>query len=213
MDWKERERSKFRSNEYKDVPWHAEGWAIGSMPDLDHFAHVSTADPSKLAYTASEKHGEADRQTRMKPGKYLKKYFGDVLDAKEIQRWAGAFAGENENIEVGFATDPDDIVEVYENGPRSCMSSQDAVRVYGAGDLAIAYLGPQDDATARALCWPAKQVFGRIYGDGARLGQALMAMGYSEAGRTGFNGARLLLEREGSGYVCPYIDYGYHVEV
>jgi hypothetical protein len=92
------------------------------------------------------------------------------------------------------------------------MSSQDAVRVYGAGDLAIAYLGPQDDATARALCWPAKQVFGRIYGDGARLGQALMAMGYSEAGRTGFNGARLLLEREGSGYVCPYVDYGYRVE-
>jgi hypothetical protein len=83
-EWRERERKKFADGTYARVPWHGERWFVGSMADLNHFVHVSEDDPSKVAYTPDDRFGSEDRQLRMKPGKYLRKHFAEVLTDKEV---------------------------------------------------------------------------------------------------------------------------------
>ncbi len=217
VEWRIRERSRFEEGIYTRLPWNGEPWWIDSDESRDHYAHVSTADPSKLAFTASPEHGAADRQTRMKPGKYLRRFFADKLPDTEIALWAGKFAGENEVNELRFASSPEDIETVYQHGPSSCMDGDhefecegNPTRVYGAGDLAIAYFGTLERVTARAVCWPDKKVRSRIYGDSARLAPLLEAAGYSDDCGSGFNGARLLkIEHEYDVYIVPYMDGEY----
>src|SRR5690606_21500489 len=117
------------------------------------------------AYTPSEDFGMQDRQVRMMPGRYLKKYFSDVLSPEDIQYWALEWANRFAPVDMEIATTPDEIEYVYTNGPRSCMSydpseyssSCHPVRVYGNSDLAVAYIRNASGAVVgRALIWPSK---------------------------------------------------------
>jgi hypothetical protein len=246
-DWRHREETR----NAKAVPWYTEAFAINkrwargianddvpddimwqrtenpdAWPYRYHYPHVSKDDPSKLAYTPSERFGLEDRQLRTKPGRYLTKFYGDVLSPQEIAYWAGQFAGANESNEVKFAESGEEIERIYTNGPRSCMSHPldpggegHPVRVYAAGDLAVAYLShtPPDGEeriTARCLVWPdKKQRSYRCYGDESRLKPALDALGF-ESGDSNLIGARLLKVSIGGGaYLGPYIDGDYRAEV
>jgi hypothetical protein len=215
-EWEIRESLKFLHGEYKLLPWKNEEWWARSDSFKKHYAHVSKDDPSKLAYTPSERHGIEDRQVRVKPGRYLNKYFGDVLSSQDVQFWAGKFAGENEQLELKFAHTPDEIERIYKEGPHSCMksdefsSSQHPARVYGAGDLAVAYIEDKEHITARCVVWPEKLARSVIYGDEARLGTLLANAGYSPDSR--FDGAKLLAIEANKGFVAPYIDGGYYLE-
>jgi formylmethanofuran dehydrogenase subunit E len=223
-DWRAREFARQLSGEYVKLPWQTEPWWIASTEAGDHYAHVSSEDPSKIAYTPDERHGREDRQLRTKPGRYLNKYFKDVLTPVDIAHWAGVFAGENERLTLRFARTPDDIESVYANGPSSCMghsagafrSSEHPARMYGAGDLAVAYIAENGDPTARALCYPEKKVYGTIYGDAARLEPLLEGAGFEcEDRRTGhtFYGARMLYVEQGGGFIAPYLDISAEVEI
>lgn len=207
-EWREREASRFGSGDYKRLPWVDEPWWRGSNACFFHYAHVSAEDPSKLAFTESDSKGRQDRQTRVRPGRYLARFFPE-MGPTAIQAWAQKFAATNEKHEARFATTPDEIVAAYENGPRSCMASEDCVRVYGAGDLAVAYIGDlSESVTARVLCWPSKKVYGRVYGDESRLVPALESAGFS-LDNSGFEGARLLRIEDSGGFVAPYVDGSY----
>jgi hypothetical protein len=211
-DWHARELARFVVGAYVKLPWHNEPWVIA-----DHFAHVSLADGAKVAFTPNDTSGENDRQTRMKPGRYLTRYYGEKLPAEVIRDWCSQFSAEHETNELQFATTPEDIEDVYTRGPTSCMSYNASsyssechpVRVYGAGDLAVAYLETDGDVTARAICWPAKLQYGRVYGDEGRLVPLLEDAGYTDNGR--FNGARLLRIEDGDDqFVAPYLDAPNH---
>jgi hypothetical protein len=82
-------------------------------------------------------------------------------------------------------------------------SSIHPCRIYAAGDLAVAYMVRKDEITARALVWPEKKIYGRIYGDETRLLDLLDTAGYREGS---LNGARMLRIPDSGGFVCPYID-------
>ena len=200
------------------------GWHLDPIPD--HFAHVVTKSPSLLGFFESEAHGILGRVTALKPGRYLERFYPG-LSMDERKTLAALFS----STDVLFATTPDEIEWVYENGPESCMtnayhaaddeefnSSIHPVRVYGAGDLAVAYTKNKDSdfVSERALCWPEKKIFGRIYGDGScRLYNALIEEGYRRADYDDWNGARLLrvVEEDCEGdyhFVCPYIDAGHN---
>lgn len=212
-DWKAREQGRFDRGEYIRLPWADRSWWRGSIGEREHFAHVSTEKDGMVAFTEDAEKGAADRQTRVRPGVYLTRYYGDTLTSLDIQVYARDFAGKYEEHELHFAKTPDEIEHVYVNGPRSCMAgaadSYDSrvhpVRVYGAGDLAVAYLKNDDAITARALCWPEKLVYGRVYGDDHRLCAALAEAGY-RADHHRLHGARMLRIEEGSYLVAPYID-------
>lgn len=215
-DWKKREAERFISGEYVKVPWADAWWWLGSIGEIEHFAHVSLKDKGRIAFTESAEKGAADRQTVIKPGVYLQRYYSEALSTYDIQRLAREFAGMYEEHELLFAHTADEIERVYVNGPNSCMSHKPSdyasdihpVRVYAAGDLALAYIAIDGEPTARALCWPERKVYGRVYGDADRLNPLLEKAGYSAGS---LEGARLTrIEQHGS-LVCPYIDHIYRV--
>ena len=208
--WQGREMLHFAKGEYKPIPWADESWA--AIPETaEHFAHVSTDDPSKLAFTVSAAKGEADKQERIKPGRYLKKFYDSILDESAIRDWAGKFAANNETLGLHFAESPDDIERVYTEGPHSCMAYESGnyescvhpVRVYGAGDIRVAYLMRDDNITARALVYG--DIHSRIYGDEVRMESALGAAGFSHGS---LDGAKLMKIESGGydSFVLPYID-------
>ncbi|HEV2225038.1 MAG TPA: hypothetical protein VGR84_18750 [Candidatus Acidoferrales bacterium] len=195
---------------YRHVPWVRESFWVDH-----HWAHISNEDPSLIAYTPTPRHAAEDRQVRTKPGRYLQSL---GLDNETVKRWCSEYAVAIRPPEVKFAGPGDDeetadlIEAVYCNGPGSCMSHQvdyydskiHPVRVYAAGDLAIAYLGDAHKrVTARTLVWPEKKMFSRIYGDVGRLQPMLERMGYLY---DFMEGARLLRIPHGRTFVMPYID-------
>lgn len=212
QDWKYRERNRITNGTYKTTPWNAEHWY-----NADHFAHVSKDDPAQIAYTPNPEYGAADRQIRTRPGRYLSQHYSGILSQDQIREWCAKYTKENEETKLKFASDPDTIQWVYENGPHSCMayeasryeSSCHPTRVYGAGDLAIAYvLRDSEHVSTRALCWPSKKIYRRAYGDENLLEELLEDAGFNQSDDSSeWNGARLLrIEYDGDRFIAPYLD-------
>ena len=230
--WRERDRLLGRrflavvegqivTGEYKALPWAQEPWAADDH-ERDLYAHVSGEDPTKVAYTKCPNHGAQDRQTRVKPSKYLQEHY-PFLPKAECDRWASIMAAHGEATRLQITTDADRIEWVYLHGPGSCMahehpvcecgrnycvgewySSQHPVRVYAKGDLAIAYaLGGNGRVAARAVVWPDIQQHGRIYGDECLLGELLAKAGYTAGSLAG---ALIGHTTDGDGVLMPYID-------
>jgi hypothetical protein len=235
--WQVREKLRFESGDYLPVAWnHAQFWLDNIEIHRLHFAHRSKIKDSCLAYTESPEKGSQDRQTRIKAGAYLTKYFADILSESEINHYARLHASiENAlDSEIKFASDADLIEEIYKNGPESCMSYSAGdyegdfhpVRVYGDSDLQLAYVERQSDyhskpIAARALIWPDRKIYGRVYPTPERYSDdkrtiaraeyngliiALEKLGYT-SGR--FDGAKIQkvenTNRRG-GYIMPYLD-------
>lgn len=96
------------------------------------------------------------------------------------------------------------------------------VSAYAAGDLAVAYMTDDKGRTiARALVWPEKKIYSRVYATGDSFHKALQALGYERSTlyyRTGSNsglkGARIAMIRGRHGFaIMPYIDEVGRVEV
>lgn len=183
-----------------------------------HYVHQSEDDNSLLAYYVSEAHLVADRVTKIKPGRYLQRYYSH-LDSDTVNAAIASLGP----VTLALARTPDEIEAVYVNGPGSCMSSRVSsynagnsnkshpTRIYGAGDLAIAWLkNSYDQTSARCVVWPDhKLICGPIYGDKARLQRALTDAGYRQGS---ISGARLLklpgMYREYfPTLIVPYIDH------
>jgi hypothetical protein len=116
-DWRRREERKFSSGEYIRVPWAD----IEAYNLRDHFVHLSRKTPGMIAYTANEEHGVRDRQTTIRPGRYLQQFYPDMLKER-IDRFCGMCSVAD--LDLKITNDPEEIVTVYTmpNGPDSCMS-------------------------------------------------------------------------------------------
>jgi len=242
MLWRDRERNRFRSGKYEPLVWSSESWFINRDSSLqDHYAHRATTR-GLVAFTESTEKGEQDRQTVIKPGVYLTRYFADVLTLSEISHWSRLHTMEShKKAKIQFAISAEDIQDIYERGPDSCMSGAVSdydsrihpVSVYGDSDLSLAYIEDKAeyhdrDIASRALVWTEKKVYGRVYPtperyrDAARdfarvehdrLIQALELAGYRPGS---FNGARInaIVHRGNEdSYVMPYLDGSYGVDL
>jgi hypothetical protein len=245
LPWRCREMDRMPNR--KQPVWVKEKfWSVYGHAHGDHYVHVSETNPRLLAYTVNEDKGERDIQTPIKPGRYLSMFFKDVLSAKKIAwlaAWQASGSRPDEDQGAGelkFATTPDDIATVYIRGPYSCMDGRDfkkvethPCRVYGAGDLAVAYLELDNKIIARCLTWPEKKVAGRVYPTPERwqddkfrnwtesqecqdtLVNRLKALGYTfileDEDSASFNGARILRVPYHGGYLMPYMDNQYGI--
>lgn len=217
-NWKVREKQRLLDGTYIPVPWHKESWVARITQCEHHYPHVSKKKAGLMAYTQDAMKGMLDCQTALRPGVYLSRYYPG-LGGTLIQEWTSRFAAEHGAGIVKFTQDPDVIEQVYNNGPESCMSynaenfssREHPVRVYGGGpDLALAYMEEADGGiSARALCWPEKKIFGRIYGDEVRLNCAMQALGYQFGYLNGARFQKVVYEkrRNRTVYVVPYIDH------
>ena len=163
LRWLEREQKRFYDGTYHPVPWDSADWYRSSKYWNLHFAHISVEKDTRIAFTANQDDGLADKQTRIKPGRYLEQFFNRVLDSDEIREWAAYFSVLHENIVVKFAKTADEMQDVYCNGPRSCMDGRHykngtfqvpihPVRVYEGPDLAVAYLERAEDDVRGFIC-------------------------------------------------------------
>jgi hypothetical protein len=251
--WQEREQAMFQAGLYDLPVWVEEPFWRNYGHELhDHFVHISLADPTAIAFTEDKRKGKADRQTPMKPGKYLQKFMGagrgGVIEhgplkgqgAKITKQQVAYYSAWHANGKrppnddvLCFATEADEMVRVYKEGPYSCMRGCDKewededhpVRVYAAGDLQFAYLNNENgDVVGRALCWPDKEVFGRVYPTPnsdkereqyAELHDRLKALGWVsiDERQNVFEGARLRRMTNSDGnLMMPYLDHEYGVE-
>jgi len=218
--WEKIAQAKMDSGEWSPVPWVNEDWYTVREAENQHFTHISSRDPSHVAYIVDYDE-DADKMKIIsgKPGRYLSKFFADVLMESQIRRYATKMAIKAGHIEVKFASEPDDIQKVYEEGPRSCMSRGargykariHPCRIYGAGDLSVAYMENKSGGIiSRTVCWPKEQVFSSIYGDGGEYDGVLREHLKTELGweqdSEGLDGARCLKIPHEQGYVAPYLD-------
>ena len=181
-----------------------------------HFPHRSLADPTRIAYTPSHRHGAEDRQVVTRPGRYFKQFYGNVLCDADIRRLAALF----DPPELKWATTPEDIARVYAEGPTSCMKGstddkfelcigEDGRRHHPceayADDFLLAYLESGGVIRARALVHEDR--FCTLYGgDCEILRELLKAEGCTYT--SSFEGARLRVRLTGSGnyVIAPYMD-------
>lgn len=219
-NWIQREQARVDSGFYT-VPSWIEKYKdqITIPPNL--FVHVSKLDSAKIAFTQTPEKGASDIQTQIRIGAFLLEYCqftieSDVNKSALIQEIALDHATTYAPQEFKIATSADAIQRIYENGPNSCMSHPadeydsfcHPVRVYGDSDLSLAYLFDDENnrATARALVWQEKKIFGRVYGDIERLTNALKTAGYEN--ERSFNGARIrrIVCDVNDVLVLPYLD-------
>jgi hypothetical protein len=101
----------------------------------------------------------------------------------------------------------------------SCSCPVHPAEVYAAGDLAVAYMADSSGRTvARAICWPAKKLYSRVYDSTGYLHTALKKRGFEKSGsyypekaNQTFDGAKLLRvpyprSNEAGVFLLPYID-------
>ena len=214
-DWKVLQQSLAKF--YAPIPWTLEQ---GYEPIPDHFAHISETDPTKIAYTENDAKGGLNIQTIIKPGRYLTKFFPH-LSSETIKAMVNEV---DKGEQIKFASTPEDIVNIYINGPPSCMSyakhkySKDGndnyvhpCHVYGAGDIHLAYLpNGEGKASSRALVNHAEMTYTRIYGDDDRMTNALTKLGFTQS-NSALKGLKMLRipSLGGEGYIAPYLDGEY----
>ncbi|TYO65451.1 hypothetical protein FXV83_16075 [Bradyrhizobium hipponense] len=220
-DWRAAMLKRFEDGQLLPLPpkWDLE-------PIKDHFAHLATIDNSLIGFIESEENGIINKPTVLTPGRYLTRFYPDIDD----NRRRHLIAAIDPSGEVYFATSEEDIEWIYRDGPESCMSGKHAADFedlpawpsapYAGGDLAVAYTKNSDGRIqSRALCWPEKKLFGRVYGDFQRMKAALEAEGYTWMRDDNtvhgnkklqvFVGAKLLkipTENHEDEYVMPYFD-------
>jgi len=228
--WQAREQARLISGEYKPIPSEAVG---GLEIEPEHFLHLSTTDgaPEMVAFTASAPHGERDRQTRMKFGRYLKRYFPALSDCETQRRVvalraAVAYVETADEYVLRFASDRETIDRIFETAMCPCDSTTVSCmhgkftswehrpyHVYAdSPDVAVAYLMQYGNIVARSVVSTKDSRYVRLYAVGgaeaycSMLRTLLGEQGYHFGELTGSRLNRLPL-RHGD-EVLPYLDNG-----
>lgn len=224
--WREREEWMFSEGSYKPVPWANEPWAKRDEC-AHHYVHIAEKDPTMVAFIrAIDKAESKAPHVTLKPGRYLTKYFGDLLDTTAIQHWASQVRGDG--TQLRFADDIATVKNIYaKSGLHACMShgnghytgtvyslgGKHPLEIYLLAGLRLAYItDAYGSITGRAFVWPEKMLHTRAYGDTQAITKALANAGY----KTGlFDGLKLpaipLSEDRGGDYrdcyLMPFIDH------
>jgi len=225
-EWREREALRLRDGTYTPLPawWTDAPWWRNSTAAADHYAHVSECG-ELIAYTQTPEKGEADTQTPIKATRYLTKYLSDRLTPQEIVIIGSRFAAPKAALSISY--EAADFTRVYmaaahcaeSSSYPSCMRYEAAtfgtprhpVEAYAGHGLAIAFIQLDDGSIpARAIVWPEKKIFVRVYGieesDKHNMATLLADAGYTR--EDGFDGAKLsripFFNEER--LVIPYID-------
>jgi hypothetical protein len=173
----------------------------------------SVEDPSMWVYTPNAEYGLADRQVRMKPGKLLKKLLPNLDDTVVQQMATWYVQGVARAFELLFAKTREEIRDVYENGPSSCMSGADwddihPAEAYASGEVWVAYTrDPLDERiVARSVYNVEHNQYGRLYGNQEALQRLLEKHGATH-NYEALDGCKLLkLEDRRGRLMLPYVD-------
>jgi len=192
---------------------------VGEIDDkvLLQWPHRSVEDKKMLAYTRSEEHGEADRQTRTTTGKYLRAAFPTMKDnvIRDLVYEVDVAVSEG----FRFVETSDEMVNAVQEGPYSCMQWDDAdphpYQCYAPRfGWSMAIRERDGNILSRALvyagdaCSYDKGCYVRTYGDNGEAD--LLTAWLNEQGiekeSSWPRGAKLAYVRNGREPLFPYID-------
>lgn len=219
-------RSWHRREQYNDGRMHDAVYRAISLEKPDNWQelvlewpHDSKEGHHKIAYTRTEEHGEADRQTVTPVSKYLTRHFSR-LRSDQIRNIAALY------VEASFkiVRTMEEMLDIIVNGPSSCMSGDEERFSYLYDKHPYEVYDPKfgwhmactmegGKYTGRALLNDEQYVRtyrgreGSSYSDSdERLNAWLQEEGYSKA--SGWSGYKLLKlgARNDNGFVAPYLD-------
>lgn len=196
-----------------------------NMLNLLHMVHISVEDINQIAYYPTLDHMRRGREVRTRLGRYLTKYQTALgLTDHDVKSMTEKHVA-NMRARGGWAVDfienndADGWLEVYRSeNINSCMQGEDAVRIYAhdkselrlahvkAGDKYIARCIVRDDPDGEMTGWLRVYPDPNGYAEGRYLLDYLKVNGYPN--QTNLDGALLRYINDGSGIVCPYLDYG-----
>ena len=165
MNWESAVYGALADGTLKAPPWTRERWYRERARSTErHYLHLLPEKPEYVAFYESPDKVARGILTTIRAGRYLKRFFGDCLNDKQIARlveWQiqGVKPDMWVHAQLKFARTPKEIAEVYRRGPASCMHSSvldselrirtksgtgferaHPCSIYGAGDLQVAYL-------------------------------------------------------------------------
>ncbi|CAB4138768.1 hypothetical protein UFOVP344_40 [uncultured Caudovirales phage] len=211
-------------NQFANVSFQQ--WLMEQNPA--HVPHISQNNERKIAFTESMEKGRKDIQRALHAHEYLEKYLSnayrlygpmdlivEAMGGYNFQLLIASTAAEmvetmiecNSSREVGSCmSHPTGDYESYPHHPFEAYAL--------GGDLVLAYVradGDKGTIWGRALAWPERKIYGRIYSTNAALFRKIMAAnGYAAREESTLEGARLGVIRIGSEdsnkIVMPYID-------
>ncbi len=238
-NWRERELGRLNSGEYVPLLDKLRYWSLRYYPD--HYAHNAKKKPELIAYTKDDEKGRADKQSLVSIETYVKMLAAKSVAVGDGE-WHGSTIENMVRKQLDYArtfektyklaTTPEDIARVYIEYDRnvdsvssSCMrygydnwpdvdgEGYHPASVYGAGDLAVAYITNDVGKTvARCLVWPEKKIYSRVYAGNDALQRLLKQDGYAksyyhDSSAPSIRGAKLLrIENDNGNLVCPYLD-------
>jgi len=216
LRWRRDELHKFERREYNYPPWN--NTSIGN--DLLH-KHLARIDPSRPGYvTFYETHEKGVRNivTRMRPGRYLKRYANEYLSEEDIERFSNQCR--EDLFEIHYVhTNIEDAFVCTHKAARSCMSypmshecfSSDIhpTSLYDDTELSVALLVEKSTGShkGRAVVWQDKKLYNRAYGNAGMLEGMLHKEGYTRGQFIGiefpiiFHG-----DRRNCMLVLPFVD-------
>lgn len=226
--WKLREQVRILGNgENRLVNFMPNYSVLANTMETEYFARLAE-DGKQIAFTPSDEFGRQDRQITMKLGRFLTRYMAkqheQLQDNERVKEIVAQWNYMTSPPELHVTNDRHEIANIYENGPSSCMGQKTFTQLgchpceaYAGPDTVLGYIMDQNDhITARAVIRTDREPhqYVRIYGDIARMAQALKEVGITHAA-DGLAGARLLKlpfeQRDGykaTTLVVPYLDGG-----
>ena len=108
--------------------------------------------------------------------------------------------------ELKFTTSSEEVIDVYERGPQSCMRGCDSVGAYATDDVAVAYIEDGDKVIARTVVCINEEIgkhYVRIYGFGEPLEYLLKKAGFIKGD---LEGCVILKLEDDTGIKAPFLD-------
>lgn len=200
--------------EWQKIPWNI-GYAA-RMP------HISTNDPSKIAYNESVQKILKNIQTTCRPGRYLSKFHPDLSD-EDVREMVHEFEANaiDFNLEFISNTDPRGWVDAYkfdvqasDSNATSCMSGESCVEVYAHPENTLTLIVlrlTSGQVVARAIGNTQTKRYVRAYTNREHISSntfisLLEKNGWSRDADCLYGQKLLRIECGDDRLVCPYID-------
>ena len=186
--WWRDELRRFERREYNYPPWN--NTSIGNDLLHKHLARIDPSRPGYVTFYATHEKGVRNIVTRMRPGRYLKRYANEYLSEEDIERFSNQCR--EDLFEIHYVhTNIEDAFVCTHKAARSCMShpmSDDyfctdihPTSLYDYTELSVALLVEKSTGRhkGRAVIWQDKKLYNRAYGNAGMLEGMLHNEGYT----------------------------------
>jgi len=152
------------------------------------------------------------KATKMRIGKFLKRH---KYPEAEINTISAKLSELKTMLQAPYklTTSSEEVIDVYNRGPHSCMKGSDSVGVYATDDVAVAYLEVNGEVLARTVVCSNEEIgkhYVSAYGFKEPLIQQLENDGFIEGD---LEGCELKLIKDRNNVLMPYLDGCTNVDV